>query len=287
MRSSTTRTMGTRLHVLGPEHASFDDAAAAVIRRFAREDLRFSRFRGDSELTRVNEAAGARIRVSRGFAEVVAMALDGARASDGAFDPTVHDALLAAGYDRDLDEVLAGARGRLHPATPCGRWPEIELEGTDLRMPADVHLDLGAIAKGWAADRAAEDALGTGIPWIAVNAGGDLRIAGKAPALPVGVEDPDDPETSILTLELTSGALATSSTSRRSWGPGLHHVIDPATGAPVEGSIRQVTAWAPTCAEAELLATTALVTGDTHDLDANLVVVTGAEIVSTLPEVAA
>ncbi len=256
------RAMGTAIHLLGPAgDPSFRRAAARVERRFAREERRFSRFRGDSELTRVNRAAGSATRVSRPFAEVLRMALEAAAATDGLFDPTVHDALVAAGYDRDFDEVLAGARGALHPAVPCGRWPEVEVDGCLVRPPADVHLDLGGIAKGWTVDRAAEDALAAGLPWALVNAGGDLRIAGSAPALDVAVEDPEHPEEALVRLRLSVGAVATSSVAKRSWGPGHHHVIDPRTGAPAATELLQASVWAPTCAEAEVLATRALLQG--------------------------
>jgi thiamine biosynthesis lipoprotein len=256
------RAMGTQVSVIGPAgHHAFEAASARVRARFAEEELRFSRFRGDSELTHVNASAGRPTRVSRPFAEVVGIALAAAATTGGRFDPTVHDALVAAGYDRDFDEVLAGARGALHPAIPCGRWNEVIVDASTVSLPADVHLDLGGIAKGWTVDRASEDALASGLPWVLVNAGGDLRIAGEAPVLEVAVEDPEDPELEVVRLRLTTGALATSSVAKRTWAPGQHHVIDPTTGAPADTDLLQATVWAPTCAEAEVLATRALLEG--------------------------
>ena len=256
------RAMGTAVHLLGPaEDPAFRRAAARVERRFAREERRFSRFREDSELTRLNRSSGSAVRVSRPFAEVLDLALAAADSSGGLFDPTVHDALVAAGYDRDFDEVLAGARGALHPATPCGRWAEVVLDGSLVRLPKGVHLDLGGLAKGWTVDRAAEDALAAGLPWALVNAGGDLRVAGAAPVLDVGVEDPERPADELVRLRLSAGAIATSSVVKRSWGPAQHHVIDPRTGAPAQTELLQASVWAPTCAEAEVLATQALLQG--------------------------
>ena len=133
----------------------------------------------------------------------------------------------AIGYDRDFDEVLAGARGMLHPPTPCGRWRDVTLRGDILRVPAGVGIDLGGIAKGWTADLAATGALETGLPWVVVNAGGDLRILGDAPAIDVAIEDPEDRAAEIGRLSIREGGLATSSIRSRSWGPGIHHVIDP------------------------------------------------------------
>jgi thiamine biosynthesis lipoprotein len=256
------RAMGTAVTVLGPVgDPAFALAARRVARRFLDEERRFSRFRGDSELSRVNARAGAPTPISGAFAAVVRRALEAAAATHGRFDPTVHDALVAAGYDRDFDDLLAGARAALHPAVPCGRWAEAEVDDRTLTLPAGIHLDLGGIAKGWTADRAAEDALAAGLPWVVVNAGGDLRIAGAAPILEISVEDPADPDLEIGRLRLSGGGLATSSVAKRSWAPGIHHVIDPSTGRPADTTIMQATVWAQDATTAEVLATDALLLG--------------------------
>ena len=124
--------MGSEISLYAPDTDRTPAALAAVRSVFEREEQRFSRFRGDSELTRVNEAAGRWTRVSPGFAALVTEALRQAAATGGRFDPTVLDAIVAAGYDRDFDEVIAGARGALRPARPCGRWPRSScVEGDD------------------------------------------------------------------------------------------------------------------------------------------------------------
>jgi thiamine biosynthesis lipoprotein len=260
----TFRAMGTSIRILTDDRCAPRTVrtAAAVIRRtFEREELRFSRFRAESELSRVNAASGRAIALSPSFGAVMRLALDAARSTGGSFDPTVLLAMEAIGYDRDFDEVLAGARGVLRPAVPCGRWRDVTLEDDVLRVPAGVGIDLGGIAKGWTADLAATRAHDAGLPWVLVNAGGDLRIVGDAPAIEVAIEDPDDHGTELGRLSIREGGLATSSIRSRSWGPGLHHVIDPRTGAPAETDLVQVTVSAPTCAEAEVRATAALLAG--------------------------
>jgi thiamine biosynthesis lipoprotein len=258
--------MGTEVSLVADgrtDTGAFDRAARRVERVFASKERRFSRFRGDSELARVNARAGRRTRVSAPFAEVVGLAVAAARTTGGLFDPTVLPTLRALGYDADFDDVIAGARAALSPAVPCGRWGEIELDGRSLRLPADVEIDLGGIAKGWTADRAAERALGDGLRWAIVNAGGDLRLAGETPAggVEIGVEDPEALGRELARLRLDAGALATSCVTKRAWGPGLHHLIDPRTNTPSGGDVLQATAWAPTCAEAEILAKAALLEG--------------------------
>ena len=255
------RAMGTDVSLYGPDGEAFDEAFAAIRRVFETEERRFSRFRDDSELTAVNRLAGRWVPVSSPFERVVRLALDQASATGGLFDPTVLHALMAAGYDRDFDEVLAGARGALHPPEPCGRWTEVQVRHGAVRLPPEVGLDLGGIAKGWTVDLAAADALDAGLAWAVVAAGGDLAIVGDAPVLEIPIEDPETLERPMATLRLDQGALATSSVAKRAWGRGLHHVIDPRTGAPLRSDTVQATVWAPTCAEAEVLATWALLRG--------------------------
>lgn len=280
------RAMGTGVTLIGPVGSSAFPASAATVRSvFEREERRFSRFRGDSELSAVNAAAGEWTVVSIEFASVVELALAAWRETGGRFDPTVLDAVIAAGYDRDFDEILAGARAALRPPRPCGRAGEVELVGRRLRLPAGVGLDLGGLAKGWTVDVAAEAAVACGLPWALVNAGGDLRIAGIAPAegIDVSVEDPETTETDAGRIVLDEGALATSSVTRRAWGDGLHHLIDPATARPAGGPVLQATVWAPTCAEAEVRAKEALLKGETFlDRGAALLVLEDGRIVTNM-----
>ena len=112
-RRDAFRAMGTEVSLYGPDDDAFDEAFAAIGRVFETEERRFSRFRDDSELTAVNRLAGRWVPVSTPFERVVRLALDQASATGGLFDPTVLHAVMAAGYDRDFDEVLAGARGAL------------------------------------------------------------------------------------------------------------------------------------------------------------------------------
>jgi thiamine biosynthesis lipoprotein len=273
------RAMGTDVLVLadGPDRP-FRAAAASVRDTFGREERRFSRFLAESELSRVNRSAGRWVRISREMAEVVGLALEGAARTGGLFDPTVLPALLAAGYDRDLHEVLAAPHPAVPPPTAGGRWTEVELRGRTLRLAPGVALDLGGIAKGWTVDRAAERALAAGLPWVLVDAGGDLRVAGEAPPLPVAVEDPHRPGHELLRLVLERGALATSSVARRSWGEGLHHLVDPRTGLPATTATVQATAWAPTCAEAEIRATWALLEGPAAATRFPAAIITGGSV---------
>lgn len=285
------RAMGTDVSLIAPAGGlGFGRAAADVERIFAREERRFSRFRADSELSRANRAAGRWTELSDEAAALVALALDAAERTHGRFDPTVLHAVVAAGYDRDLDRVRAEGRDARRTPTGCGRWREIRLEGRRLRMPAGVGLDLGGIAKGRTVDLAVLAAFERGLPWVVVNAGGDLRVEGEplAPGIGIAIDDPERPGAEAGRIRLTSGAVATSSIARRTWGPGLHHLIDPRTGLPSDGLVLQATAWAATCVEAEVASKTALLEGEPAlgHVPAVLVLRDG-RILTSLQEVAA
>ena len=128
-----------------------------------------------------------------------------------------------------------GRKQALRVAAPCGRWTDVEIDGDRIRLPDDVALDFGGIAKGWTVDICANFGADM-LPWVLVEAGGDLRIGGAVatPGLDIAVEDPHDPSAEILRLRLLDGSLATSSVTRRAWGPNLHHLIDPRTGQPAQ-----------------------------------------------------
>jgi thiamine biosynthesis lipoprotein len=265
--ADTFGAMGTEVTLLVPAGTRtlvVERAIRSVRALFTREERRCSRFRPGSELSYVNARSGRWTRISPGLAEIVRIALDAAERTGGLFDPTVLPTLEAFGYDRDFDEIIAGARDVVRPAPPCGRWADVQVGSERVFLPREVRLDLGGIAKGWTADRAAAAALAAGLRWAVVNAGGDLRLAGRAPreGIVVALEDPDAPGHEMARAVLDEGAIATSSVTRRAWGPGRHHLIDPRTGAPATTGVRQATVWAPTCAEAEVASKVALLDGE-------------------------
>lgn len=254
------RAMGTEIHVIGPLDEDLDLAAEKVRAIFGSEERRFSRFRADSELSDVNRRAGEPTEVSPAFEQVLGAALEAARATEGLFDPTVLPDLIAAGYDRDFSAVH---RTSLVPSPAPGRiaglWRDVRLAHGCVWMPPGTALDLGGIAKGWTADVAAD---ATDLTWVLVDAGGDMRLRGRPEApLPIAIGDPFDGDRVIAHLELEEGALATSTVTKRSWGPGRHHLIDPRSGLPSNTSVVQATTWATTCMAAEASAKAVVIGG--------------------------
>jgi thiamine biosynthesis lipoprotein len=210
-----------------------------------------SRFRPDSELSRLNRD-GRSSAASPDLVRVVELALAAREATGGRFDPTVHDALVAAGYDRTFEEVPAEAPAVSDRGVACGGV--VRVDGQTIELEPGTHLDLGGIGKGYAVDRVAESLAVAG-PCL-VGAGGDIAVRGGS--WPIGVADG-------LTLELSRGGIATSGRDRRCWvrgGEELHHLIDPSTGRPAESDLVRVTVVADSAADAEVLAKAAFLGAD-------------------------
>lgn len=253
------------------EPARRDAAVAAVSRVVEEFDLACSRFRSDSELSAVNAAAGSAVRVGPVLLEAVVAALRAARLTGGDVDPTVGGALISLGYDRSFPEVSARGVAHSRPlaAVPGWRTVQADHDAGTIRVAPGVTLDLGATAKALAADHAAAaaaDAAGCG---ALVSFGGDLAMAGAAPAGGWRVRVTDDHRADVTApgqwILLRSGGLATSSVAVRRWRTDAgeaHHLIDPVTGGSVDSVWRTVSVTAASCLDANIASTAAIVRGE-------------------------
>ena len=241
-------------------HAALD---AAVDELLGVERM-MTRFTSSSDIGRANAAAARDgVAVSPETAQVVAEALRWAESTDGAYDPAIGGAVALwdvthrhAPPAEDAVRRLAG-RG-LHRAVDVGT-----LRGAPaLRYhDADVHLDLGAIAKGYGVDRAAAALRARNVRGALVNVGGDLYAIGSSPegdAWRVGVQDPADQRALIATLDVSDAAVATSGTYRQFFryrGMRFHHLLDPVTAKPRITGTRSLTIQADCCMHADVAAT--------------------------------
>lgn len=284
-------------------------ALAQAERLFTQVETCLSRFKADSELSRLNRSAGRPFPASPLLFELVELALTWREYTGGIFDPTVLPALLAHGYDRSFEEMAgkvaeqAGQRPNKQPdqdqvglrpgrfLKPARSQVRLSWAQRSILLPVGVGLDLGGIAKGWTVQQAAQQ-LGQYGPAL-VDAGGDIACVGAPPtgsAWLVGVAHPHQPGADIATLTLSNEAVATSSLVKRQWqhqGQPAHHLIDPRTGAPALTDLSSVTVIAPRLPDAEIHAKVALILGSIEgltylqqhsDISALLVTATGDQL---------
>jgi thiamine biosynthesis lipoprotein len=273
LASARWEALGTTAVLRLTDPAVLGAARAEVEAELQAIDRACSRFRADSELSRVNAHAGRSVAVSPLLVGALEVALRAAELTGGDVDPTVGECLVLAGYDRDWRE-LADSPDQDRPAITArvrAGWQTIVLDRatSSVQIPAGVRLDLGATAKAWAADRSAQAAAAVSDCGALVSLGGDIATAGVAPDRGWRIRVTDDHRSDLSapgqTVTIRSGGLATSSTAVRRWrrgGQTMHHIIDPATGAPVETRWRTVSVAAADCTEANIASTAALVRGD-------------------------
>jgi thiamine biosynthesis lipoprotein len=272
------QAMGTTVSYLLPVEGS-EQGAELIADLFARWEAILSRFRPQSELTRLNRSAGQWVEVSELLYVVLTRALEAAAASDGLYDPTLLPQLRQLGYDRSFEllerageaahagqeEEASVQQGEPLESLLGGAWRRIEVDPVKrrVRLPAGAQLDFGGIAKGMAIDTALGALRRRGLVPALVNAGGDLAVAG----LP-----PDGEHWAIAipgrrggwTIPLRRGALATSGIARRRWwrdGSLRHHLLDPRTGLPATNGLWSVTVVANRCEQAEVAAKVAFILG--------------------------
>jgi thiamine biosynthesis lipoprotein len=251
-------------------------------------EKRFTRFSQDSELSALNRSTGQWFEVSPEMVEIMRLALDYYQRTGGLFNPAVLQVLEQVGYDHSMEEIqpdgiqpdsirLDGIwAGKITSGAKAGNLenhkevPDFGLTSVDplrraVKLPHGLRIDLGGIAKGWIAEKAAWR-LSQYASACVVDAGGDLFTLG----LPdegvwrVALEDPFAPSRDLAVLSVVSGAIATSSVMRRRWSRGgheYHHLIDPRTSQPAESIWVSVTAAADHTAWAEVLAKSLLIAG--------------------------
>ena len=253
--------MGSDVHVVvvGGRPSSLDAARSRI------EDLeaRWSRFRPTSEISRLNASAGTPLRVSGETVELVTHALDGAVVTDGLFDPTVLGDVIRAGYDHSLEPSPDPGAVVDRSLGPGFERIFVDAGSSTVTLPRGVGFDPGGIGKGLAADLVAEELMTEGTAGACVNVGGDLRVEGAGPdggAWVVAVEDPLAP-VPIASVALSSGAVATSARTRRTFGGGRHHLIDPRDGWSARSGLLASTVISGRGWRAEVLAKAAFVAG--------------------------
>lgn len=228
-------------------------------RRIEHLEQAWSRFRADSEVSAVNAQPGTPVAVGADTLLLASRAVEAYRITGGRFDPSLLPTLRSLGYDRTFEEIGDTPDGPIHAARGGGLV--VDLVGSTVLVQPGTGFDPGGLGKGLAADLVADELVRGGARGALVNLGGDLRAVGDAPddlGWIVSVEDPFD-DAIRADLSIMSGAVATTTSARRTWMRGnsrVHHVLDPRTSRPAAAGLVQVTVvadrgwYAEACAKA-------------------------------------
>lgn len=258
--------MGSSLHIIATgNHGLAEDLVAWARTRVAELEQRWSRFIPTSEISQLNAQPGRPLVVSSDTITLIQCAMEARELSGGRFDPTLLQAMQANGYDRTFVSIKTPVG---LPALDTRRiglgQVEIDPATNAVTLGATTGFDPGGIGKGLAADLVAQEMIGRGAHGALVNIGGDVRCVGHGPAdgswvIAVG-DDVAGVENQV--VELSEGAVASSTSQRRRWvrcteagNEDAHHLLDVVTGRPAETAANLVTVIAARCADAEWLAT--------------------------------
>jgi thiamine biosynthesis lipoprotein len=259
------RSMNSNIVLVAEGEESQVSAGLVAAQSFIEtSEKRFTRFSEQSELSRLNQSAGTWFAASQDLFELVHEAMFYHHKTNGLFDPSILPSLQNAGYVYSMDEIRRiGSAPQSADYLPAlsSTFASVKLneETSSIRLPVDLKIDLGGIAKGWIAERAAY-LLSRYTSSCAVNAGGDMFLVGYPQGKDcweVGLEDPRNPAVDLSVLLLQEGAIATSSVMKRAWKQGnrsRHHLINPRTGEPANTSWLSVTVLAPHSTAAETFA---------------------------------
>lgn len=252
------------VQVHSPDEAFARAAAARAIDEVARIEAKYSRYRGDSVVSRINANAGREaVPIDAETRNLLAYADACFRQSEGLFDPT--SGVLRRAWRFDAQRLPSD--GELDAVLPLIGWERVELLQSSVRLPvAGMELDFGGFGKEYAVDRAAAALRDAGASSAMVNLAGDLAILAPQPdgsPWRVGIRHPRRDDTLVASLPVSSGAIATSGDYERFIeidGERHCHVLDPRTGRSARG-IQSVTVHAPSCLVAGSAATIAMLKG--------------------------
>ena len=242
----------------------------ACFRQIADFERLFSRTLEGSDIWNLNHAQGQPVTVSEETARLLRLALDYADKSDGALDVTIAPA--SSLWDFKAADPAVPAAEELKRAAAHVNWKNLRLEGTTAQLlDKEMAVDLGAVAKGYIADRLSDSLRAQGVTSALINLGGNIVALGdkNGKAWQVGIQSPFDEEALAVTLEVRDKTVVTSGTYERSFrknGVLYHHILDPKTGEPVRNGLASVTILADGSMIADGLSTACFVLGETKGL---------------------
>lgn len=249
-------------------HASKDVAQKLnhdIEEEFKRIDLKFSRYKADSEVSTINQAAAHQsVPISAEFFKLIQTAQQVSELSDGAFDIT----FASVGHHYNFRQHVQPTKAQFNLAGTI-RYSDLQLHSKPLSLRKskdNLVIDLGGIAKGYAIDQAIRILQTAGVESAHISAGGDMRLLGDKQGQPwiIAVKDPRSDAKHAVKLPLTNTAMSTSGDYERYFidesGERVHHILSPTTGKPVRG-IQSVSVIGPDATTTDALSTSVFVMG--------------------------
>lgn len=234
-----------------------------------RIEQKYSRYRPDSVLSRLNANSGQWQSIDAETAALLGFANTCFSLSDGMFD--ISSGILRRAWQFDGSDKIASQQ-QIDSLLPHVGWHKVQFTEQAILLPNGMELDFGGIAKEYAVDKVLQLLVqqfpASQAPSMVVNFGGDMscnRPRQDGSLWQIGIENPSLADQAISAVGLSQGALATSGDSRRFLlkdSVRYSHILNPKTGWPVIDAPRSVTVAAPNCLLAGMLATTALLQGD-------------------------
>ncbi|KQQ32604.1 thiamine biosynthesis protein ApbE [Duganella sp. Leaf126] len=249
------------LRLSAPNAAAAEALAARAIAEVRRIETKYSRYRPDSIVSRINAAAGqAPVACDSETMALIDYAAALFSASGGLFDIT--SGVLRRAWDFRQPRVPDA--DTLGPLLALVGWRHVQCDRQQVQlMQAGMELDFGGFGKEYAADRAAAVLIEAGVHHGYVNLGGDMRFIGPRPdgqPWQIGIQDPRNPQATVASIPISCGALTTSGDYERYFdldGVRYCHILDPRTGMPVR-YWRSVSVMAPMAVAAGSCSTIAM-----------------------------
>ncbi|MEO6995476.1 MAG: FAD:protein FMN transferase [Lacunisphaera sp.] len=276
LRTLAFRALGTDciIRYLAPTNQAaecYEQASRGWVEMF---EARYSRFRPQTIVSRINQSAGvAWVEVDAEMEQMLDLCGTLHHLTEGILDVTTGPLLRLWDYQQPAVSLPTAAQ--VAEARKLVGWGKVQREAGRIFLPnAGMALDFGGWGKEWAVDAVAQLAAKFGIQTVLVDFGHDVRCIGAPPSRPawhVGLEDPAQPGSIRGSVALFAGkGIASSGDYLRGFtrnGRRYGHIVDPRTGEPVAHDCRQVTVIADSCFQAGILSTTGFVLGPTAGLE--------------------
>ena len=217
-----------------------------------------------SDIYKINHSRGEPVEVSSDTAQLISHSLEYSRLSDGAFDITIYPVKQLWDFSGNSSEIPE--KSRLESAVQMVDYTKVQLDGNIVRLPDGMGIDLGAVAKGFTADKAAEYLRDSGVKSAIIDLGGNVMVIGNKPDgsdWRVGIQEPFG-QSNADVIEISDKSAVTSGVYQRYFekdGIIYHHILNAHDGMPCDTGLYSVTIIGESSEECDALSTLCMLLG--------------------------